>query len=109
MVAMNRAVFPLLVLLLLIVLIACSNAVHLVDEEETGRVGSDPWDFITVTGSVVNLRSGPGTEFPILGQVLEGESLQVTGGLEEWYRIYVPGLSLFAWIYGPLTSGTVLP
>jgi len=67
------------------------------------------WNTVTVTATTVNLRSGPGTEYSILGQVSAGDSLQVTGGLEDWYRIYIPHMSLFAWIYGPLTSGTELP
>lgn len=68
-----------------------------------------PWSTVTVTGSVVNLRAGPGTSHPILGQVQRGDSLQVTGGTDEWYRVYLPRLSLFAWIYAPLTSGAELP
>lgn len=68
-----------------------------------------PWGTVTVTGSVVNLRAGPGTEYEVLGNVVTGDSLRVTGGLEDWYRVYLPGRSLFAWIYAPLTTGTELP
>ncbi len=68
-----------------------------------------PWSGVTVTGSVVNLRSGPGTMYAVVGTVKRGDSLQVTGGVGDWYRVYVPWKSLFAWIYAPLTSGTDLP
>ncbi len=67
------------------------------------------WNTVEVTGNVVNLRAGPGTEYAILAQVGRGDSLQVTGGTSEWYRVYVPDMSLFAWIYSPLTTGTELP
>jgi len=80
-----------------------------IPEEENGNGTHDVWNLIIVTGSVVNLRSGPGTIYAVLGQVHQGDSLQVTGGLEDWYRVYIPRISLFAWIYGPLTSGTELP
>lgn len=67
------------------------------------------WNSITVTGNIVNLRSGPGTGYSVLGQVQKGDSLQVTGGIDDWYRVYIPCMSLFAWVYSPLTSGTELP
>ena len=76
---------------------------------ETAPQSTVAWSTVEVTGNVVNLRAGPGTGYSVLGQVGRGDSLQVTGGLEDWYRVYVPGMSLFAWIYAPLTSGTELP
>lgn len=92
-----------------VLIFSCGDSGTVLPEEESG-IGSHPvWNLITVTGRNVNLRSGPGTEYGIVGQVQEGDSLQVTGGLDDWYRIYIPSKSLFAWIYGPLTSGTELP
>ncbi len=96
-------------LLVIISLSSCTVNRTVVSEEENGIEPHAVWNLIIVTGRVVNLRSGPGTVYAILGQVHEGDSLQVTGGLDDWYRIYVPSMSLFAWIYGPLTSGTELP
>ena len=96
-------------LLCFIMLSSCSDSSTVLPEEENGSEPHVVWNSITVTGSVVNLRSGPGTEYGILGQVHEGDSMQVTGRLDDWYRIYIPSMSLFAWIYGPLTSGTELP
>ncbi|MCD4701425.1 MAG: SH3 domain-containing protein [Candidatus Aegiribacteria sp.] len=96
-------------LLLCIQFCSCTDNQTVIPEEENGSETHSVWNLIVVTGRVVNLRSGPGTQYGILGQVHEGDSLQVTGGLDDWYRIYVPRRSLFAWIYGPLTSGTELP
>jgi uncharacterized protein YgiM (DUF1202 family) len=92
-----------------VMLFSCSDERTVLPEEVNGIESHAAWNLITVTGRIVNLRSGPGTEYGILGQVQEGDSLQVTGGLEDWYRVYIPSKSLFAWIYGPLTSGTELP
>ena len=88
---------------------SCTDNRIVIPEEANGSEVHVVWNLITVTGNLVNLRSGPGTGFSILGQVQEGDSLQVTGGIDDWYRIYVPHMSLFAWIYSPLTSGTELP
>lgn len=89
----------------------CSSAetTSIQTEQTTPHTSGNPWQTIMVTGYRVNLRSGPGTQYTVEGQVFRGDSLQVTGGLDEWYRVYVPHLSLFAWIYGPLTTGAELP
>jgi len=89
--------------------VSCAVNRGVIPEKEIASDIDMVWSFITVTGSVVNLRSGPGTDCSVLGQVHAGDSLQVTGGTEDWYRVYIPDISLFAWIYGPLTSGTELP
>jgi len=74
-----------------------------------GFSGSNPFQSVTVTGSVVNLRQGPGTQYAVVGSASSGDTLLVTGEAPDWYRIYVPEKSLFAWIYSPLTSGTEMP
>lgn len=40
-----------------------------------------------VIGSQVNLRSGPGTEHSLLGQVNSGDSLPVLGRTGDWYQV----------------------
>lgn len=87
----------------------CGGGDAVVTEEPSIPENPSVWNMIAVTGSVVNLRSGPGTEYAVVGQVTRDDTLQVTGGLEDWYRVYVPDVSMFAWIYGPLTTGTELP
>jgi len=62
-----------------------------------------------VTGREVNLRQGPGTVYGIVGCVHAGDTLVVLGESGEWYRVYFPERSLFAWIFAGLTSGAELP
>jgi len=94
-----------------VLLAGCGNTVV---EETTppaagGFSGSNPFQTVIVTGSVVNLRQGPGTQYSVVGSACSGDTLLVTGEAPDWYRIYVPEKSLFAWIYSPLTSGTEMP
>lgn len=70
---------------------------------------SMPPSRTVVTGSTVNLRQGPGTIYAVLGRVHRGDTLVVVGEAEDWYRVYLPGLSLFAWISAGLTTGADLP
>ena len=93
---------------LLVVLPSCGTDVS-IPERFTPPATNTPWSTVIVTGSVVNLRAGPGTQYERVGSVYRGDTLQVTGGYEDWYRIYFPAGSQFAWIYGNLTSGTELP
>ena len=72
-------------------------------------IPGNPYQQVLVTGSVVNLRQGPGTQYAVVGRAVSGDTLMVTGEAPDWYRIYVPDKSLFAWIYSPLTSGTIMP
>lgn len=64
----------------------------------------DPFDRVVVTGSVVNLRGGPGTGYVIVGRVERGDTLVVTGETAGWLRIYDESASLFAWIFRELTA-----
>jgi hypothetical protein len=63
----------------------------------------------TVTGSVVNLRSGPGTGYGVVGRAAAGERLAVTGrnGNASWLQIAVKGKQ--GWISAQLvkTAGAV--
>ncbi len=62
-----------------------------------------------VTGREVNLRQGPGTVYAIVGSVHAGDTLVVLGEAEDWYKVYFPERSLFAWIFAGLTTGAELP
>jgi len=44
-----------------------------------------------------------------VGCVHAGDTLVVLGESGEWYRVYFPERSLFAWIFAGLTSGAELP
>ncbi len=49
----------------------------------------------TVTGNAVNLRSGAGTSYDILGSRDKGDTLTVTGVSGDWYRVDLNGSSAY--------------
>ncbi len=49
---------------------------------------------IQVTASKLNVRSGAGKEFTIIGNVKKGQILDVIGGLGEWYVVHLPDDSI---------------
>ena len=62
---------------------------------------------VTVTGTVVNLRAGPGTDHPTAGQVRAGDQVRVTGRNADgsWLQVADPRTAAGRlWIYGPLTD-----
>jgi len=103
---MSRRLIRTLIVPVLLLSLTCGERTRLPDIPEEG---TPPWSTVVVTGSVVNLRAGPGTGFEIVGSVSAGDTLRVTGGIEDWYRVFIPVQSLFAWIYADLTTGTELP
>lgn len=54
--------------------------------------------------TAVNVRSGPGTVYPVVGQAQPGQSAAVTGrnAAQDWWQIELAGLS--GWIYGGLVT-----
>ena len=50
-------------------------------------------EYIYVTGDVLNIRSGPGTNYDILGQAYYGDSLVVLGKEGTWHLIYYWGVT----------------
>lgn len=42
---------------------------------------------LKVTGNPVNLRSGPGTNYDIVGQLQKGDTLTLLGATGEWYQV----------------------
>ena len=62
---------------------------------------------VTVTGTTVNLRTGPGTDHPTSGQVRAGDALHATGrnAAGDWLLIVHPAATgEQVWIYAPLTD-----
>ena len=64
----------------------------------------------------VNVRSGPGTNFPVVGTVNDGERISALGAVSsgDWVLfLYPAGPNRTAWIYAPLTTyyynNTTLP
>lgn len=57
-------------------------------------------DYWYVTGSLVNLRGGPGTANPVVGQVRFGEEAEVLSNVNGWYEIRLADGSATGWIFG---------
>jgi hypothetical protein len=65
-----------------------------------------------VTNSSVNIRSGPGLEYPILDAVTQGTNLTVAGKNDTgtwWYIEYPSAPGGYAWISGSVTTATCIP
>lgn len=62
----------------------------------------------TVSGSTVNVRSGPGTDNGITGQVKQGDTLAVFGQSGDWYQVSLPGGGS-GWVAGWLVSVKAAP
>ena len=56
--------------------------------------------YWTVTGSRVNLRSGPGTSNDVVGQVSNGLQAEVLADRDGWYQIRTADGSASGWIFG---------
>ncbi len=50
-----------------------------------------------VRAPVLNMRSGPGTQFLVLGELQRGDAVEVLNSLEEWLQIKIPA-DLTVWI-----------
>ena len=58
-----------------------------------------------VSGEIVNVRRGPGTNYPVVGAAARGETFTVTGRNDagDWWQICCIGQEP-GWLYGPLTD-----
>ncbi len=63
-----------------------------------------PSPQVTITAELVNLRSGPGTAYPVLGQLRAGEGLPVTGKSADgrWWQVAVNGRR--GWVFSELAQ-----
>lgn len=64
---------------------------------ETASVAPALWN---VTGSRVNLRSGPGTSNAVVGQVTQGTQAEMLAEADGWYQIRSADGSSAGWIFG---------
>jgi uncharacterized protein YgiM (DUF1202 family) len=60
-----------------------------------------PVKIVSVTGAVVNIRSGPGTTNKVVSQVRRGDELEVWGETPSWYNVKLSS-GLEGWIYKKL-------
>ncbi|NLL70412.1 MAG: SH3 domain-containing protein [Epulopiscium sp.] len=49
---------------------------------------------IEITAYTLNVRTGPGTQFPVIGQVKRGQIIDVIGALDGWYVVHLPDNSV---------------
>ncbi|MDU4960849.1 MAG: SH3 domain-containing protein [Sporomusaceae bacterium] len=59
---------------------------------------------VTVTGSVVNVRSGPGTNFPVVTKVNRGATVTLLDQAFGWYRVVLQDGTTTGWIASWLLS-----
>ncbi|HWQ83952.1 MAG TPA: SH3 domain-containing protein, partial [Anaerolineales bacterium] len=64
-----------------------------------------PRKLAIVLGDSINVRSGPGKEYDILGSADKGEELEARGvsSDQDWFLIYTPDLGE-GWVSAPLVS-----
>lgn len=60
---------------------------------------------VTVTGSVVNIRTGPGTNFPVATKVNQGTTLTIKEQAFGWYKVVLPDGTTTGWIASWLVNG----
>ena len=67
-------------------------------------VTGDPFAVVTTSGRL-NVRGGPGTEYPVVSTIASGTRVRIVGigPNDEWYKVEVAGVSGDAWIYQGLT------
>ncbi len=72
----------------------------------TPSVGTQPTvsGTATVTGSVVHVRSGPGTNFPIVTKVKRGDTVTIKEQAFGWYRVLLADNTTIGWIASWLLS-----
>ncbi len=58
----------------------------------------------TVTGSRVNVRTGPGTNFPVVTQVNRGDMVTLKDQAFGWYKVVLPDGATTGWIAGWLLN-----
>lgn len=61
---------------------------------------------VTVSGNVVNIRTGPGTNFPVATKVNKGTVLTVKEQAFGWYKVVLPDGTTTGWIASWLVNGT---
>lgn len=64
--------------------------------------------WVEVTGSIVNVRSGPGTNYPVTAQVQKGTKLPTIGASQGWYEVVLSAGGK-GWLAGWLVKATEPP
>ncbi len=57
---------------------------------------------LTVMKPRINIRSGPGTGYTVIGRATQGQVLMLRGQSRAWYYVFLPEKHRFGWIYSKL-------
>lgn len=74
--------------------------------DDVSETSAQPRNLWFVTGSRVNLRSGPGTGNAVIGQVVWGDAAEVLDDADGWYQIRTADGSVSGWIFGKFLDET---
>ncbi|HMM20787.1 MAG TPA: DUF3794 domain-containing protein [Selenomonadales bacterium] len=77
--------------------------------EQTAGVPLTVTGTSTVTANRVNVRTGPGTNFPVVTQVNRGDTVTLKDQAFGWYRVVLGDGNTTGWIAGWLLSGGGTP
>ncbi|MBI1879405.1 MAG: SH3 domain-containing protein, partial [Chloroflexi bacterium] len=75
-------------------------------EPPVQNISSNPLPLVTAGENNVNIRSGPGTDYPIIGPLAAGQSLEIVGRNADssWWQVVAPaGLG---WVAAQVTSAS---
>lgn len=64
--------------------------------------------YVVVTGSRVNVRSGPSQDYGIISQVIRGDKLVALAEAQDWYQVQLPDGSR-GWVAGWLVRKAEIP
>jgi uncharacterized protein YraI len=88
---------------------ASESATEFPSEESSassaGSAADAPTDpYVVVAAEIINVRSGPGTNYDIIGSVASGDQLPITGRNEpgDWWQVCCFGDEQPGWLYGAL-------
>jgi uncharacterized protein YgiM (DUF1202 family) len=65
-------------------------------------------NWVSVATPILNVRSGPGMSFPIVGRVYQGDLLLTKGSAPQWFYVRLPGEN-FGWVMTEFTAQTSSP
>lgn len=74
--------------------------------QPTSLTAGMPKPFVTALDRNVNIRSGPGTQYQIVGSLLTGQSLEIVGRTADnsWWQVAMPGG--LGWVAAKVTSAS---
>jgi len=65
-------------------------------------------NWVSVATPILNVRSGPGLNFSIIGRVYQGDLLWATGSAPQWVYVRLPNEN-FGWVMTQFTAQTSSP